>query len=451
VATLRRSRPLVPRLLTAAVVLGAACSAGAAPILDPAHLSERQLANGLHAIVKQEPGWGLVAVSVYVRSGALYEPREAPGVAHMMEHLLFRQSAEQGGESLAARIEGMGAYFNAATNLDFTSVDVVVGSDAFADVLPLLAKTVLEAPIEPADLEREKRVVVAELEERGSQVEQRLRDLTWATAFTTHPYRQPVAGTPADIEALTPEAVQAYYRRLFTPGNMAVIATGEVGAEEAMAQIEAAFGRYAAGGGPPPAPAPEPPQTEIRTKTVEDAGAGLTLFAYAFHAPGIAKKRDVCAMDLIWTLLGEGPTSVFGTVLVGERQLLQGYVLDFTTRRDDGLFVAICSAEPQKAEAAQAAALEEIRRLAATPVADTALARAKKLLRNSYAFTNETYRGQVGGLGFYEMIDTYTFAIEYLDRVNAITPADLQEVARTYLAGDNYSRVVIQRRGGPEQ
>jgi len=451
VATCCRYRPLVLPVLLAATALGAAASAGAAPILDPAHISERQLPNGLHAIAKQEPGWGLVAVSVFVRSGTLYEPAEAPGVAHLMEHLLFRHSTEPGAESLAARIEGMGAYFNAATNLDFTSVDAVVSSDSFPALLPLLAQTVLEAQVVATDLDREKRVVTTELEERSSDVEQRLHDLTWSTAFTTHPYGRPVAGTPGNVDSLTLEAVQAYYHRLYVPSNMAVIVTGDVDATQALGQIEAAFGHYPAGGGPAAAPASEPPQTEVRRKTVEDPGTELTLFSIAFHAPSIATPRDVCAMDLIWTVLGEGPTSVFDRILVGERKLVHGFVLDYITHHDSGLLVATCSVEPQKADAAQDGVVEEVRRLAAAPLPEADLERAKKLLRNSYAFSNETYRGQVGGLGFYEMITNYRFAIEYLDRVNAITPADFQEVARTYLSGDNYSTVVIRHGGGQGQ
>ncbi len=445
-----RLRRAALRPVVAAVASIVASVTLAAPILDPAHITDKTLANGLHAIVKQETGWDLVAVSAFVRSGTLYEPPDASGVAHLMEHLLFRKSNDED-HSVAEIIEGMGGYFNAETNLDFTSVDVVVGSDAFPSIVPLLAKTVLEAEFTAADLEREKRVVSNELTERSGQVEQRLRDLVWSTAFMAHPYGRAVAGTAASVEALSIEAVRDYYRRTFVPENIAIIAVGDLDPDEALAQIEAAFGSYPPGDHSPPAIAAEPPQTEQRTQIVDDAQTELTLFAYAFHAPGISRKRDVCAMDIIWTMLGEGPTSVFDTVLVAEKQLLHGYVLDFVTRRDDGLFVVICFAEPQKEETARTEVLQELRRLAAAPPTDEQLARAKKLLRNSYAFQNETYSGQVNSIGFYEMTDTYAFAIEYMDHVNAITPTDIQEVAERYLAGDNYSLVVMRPAEGEQR
>jgi len=420
-----------------------------APVLDASHVRDHTLANGLHIVVKEERGWGVVSVGVFIRCGLLYDPPTSPGLAHFVEHMLFR-TGEQDGEpsEIIAAVEGRGGQINAETNRDSTVVQIVSSPQSLPDLWPVLARTLLEAKFEDAAIAEERKIITQEIAERENQAFAGLTQAVWEAAYPKHPYGRSIGGTQASVAAIDAAKLREHTARFYVPNNMALILVGDVSATEVFAQVQKAFGGYArkpVDWSRPEVEAPsDGPQTDVQTKDVS-----MTLIGLGFRAPSIANKRDVCAMDLLYTILSEGRKARLVTE-VENKGLVTAFDLQFITQKEEGLVLLTAGTEPAKEREARTAIAEQIRRLATEGVSEEELAHNKRLLRNSYAFSNEAYSDQIGSLGFYEMIDTYRFAIDYLDAVDQVTTDDVKRVAAQYLADDK-SVLVIFRPPAPHK
>lgn len=440
---MRTSPRVIALAVLAALVLGAT-AAPSAPILDPSHIREHTLANGLHIIVKEEHGWGVVAVGAYVRSGSLYDPPEYPGLAHFIEHMLFRRADGNGEPSeIVAAVEGSGGQVDASTSRDWTLLRIVTSPQALTHTWPVVAKTLLEVEFDAEAVAKEQEIIAQEIAEREGRAFEVLAETAWSVAYPNHPYGRSVGGGDAEAVAkITPEVLKQYHARFFVPNNIALIVVGDVDASQVFADVQGAFGHYPQSPVEWEAPDPEPPLATSRVK-VETRSVRATLLAFGFRGPGIRQKRDVCAMDLIYTLLGEGRKARMDTE-VRAKELLTIFQLDYITHRNDGLVLLTAAAPPDKELEARAAIMGEFERLAQEGITEDELTRVKRQLRNSYAFTNEAYSDQVGSMGFYEMIDTYRFAIDYIDAINAVTAEDIKRVAGRYLDPEKLVLVIFR-------
>ena len=316
-------------------------------------------------------------------------------------------------------IEEMGGYVNAATTRDFTHVDVTVASQYLPQALELMSRAAFDVELTPAAVDRERQVVARELIDRLQGASAAVDDTLWETAFTAHPYRRPIGGTAESVTGLRTEQVQDFYGTLYVPGNMALLVVGDVDADAVIAQAGELFGGRPGARFARARPAPEPAQTEVRT-AVRARTSDSTIVAFAWHTPGVSEFDDVCAMDLIYTLLGEGP---LGRLLpaLNEKGLALVSEVDFLTQRDPGLLTVTALGPPDQEVALRSAVLGEIRRLRDEPVTDQELTEAKRLLRIAYAFSNEAYADQTLSLGFYQALGNYRLAVDYIDRVEAVT------------------------------
>lgn len=428
----------------AALVVVAAARVIAAPelpILDPARVTERKLPNGLSLVVKEERQWPVVAIGAYIRAGSLYEGAGEIGAAHLVEHLLFETTGD-GDQKLAPFIEGLGGRIVATTMRDFVHVDIVVASRYLEQVLPVFTKAIFEANFTPAQLSRETAVVKREIADRDERADLYINDLIWQTAYDHFPYGRPIGGTEKELDALTLDAVKRFHSRFYVPNNITLLAVGDVDPawlEGRLKELTASQRAQETGW---TAPALDPPLTEPRLKT-EALPREVSLLALAWRAPGVADKSDVCAMDLIYTILGQGPLGRLNSKLIGEQRLLLTVQTDFLTQKYPGLLVITALVHPTKEVEAQAAIVTEVKQLAEQPVSAEELDRAKRLLYTEYAFSNESYDDQVGSMGFYASIDNYRFALDYISQVMKITPEQLQQVAKKYLQQDGYALVLL--------
>jgi zinc protease len=421
------------------------------PVMDVAHVRETTLGNGLHVIVKHEPYWGIVGFTVHVRCGAVRDPEGKAGLAHLMEHMLFESQGKQR-PGLGRALEDLGAYVNAETSRDFVSVEALVASAQFGDALKLVADRVTRASFEATAVSNQKQIVLQELADRNANADVMVDTALWQAAYEEHPYRWPIGGTKETLDAIRAEDVVAQYKRYFAPNNAALIVAGDVSPDAVIEAARSAFGTWERREVDFKAPAPEPPMHEIRTRILHGQNKA-TVFSMAFRAPSIEKPADVCAMDCIYSWLGQGENSWLQRVLVREKKLAVGSDCDFLTQKYSGLLVITAVCAPNQELEARSAVAGAIRQLRDTQLSDAELDRVKRMVYTQYAFSNETYLDQSMSAGFYEMIGDYKFAFEYTDLVMKVTPGDLRAVARKYLDPDAYAVAVLrpQRPEGNDQ
>lgn len=421
------------------------------PILDPARVTERALPNGLKLVVKEERQWPVVAIGVYIKAGSLYEIAGEGGAAHMVEHMLFETAAD-GEQKLAPFVESLGGRIAATTLRDFVHVDVVIGSKYLEQVLPALLKAVFESGFTEQQMMRETAVIKREMGDRNERADLVLDEAIWKLALPGHPYGRPIGGSLGDVSALTFDKVMAFKRKFYVPNNVSLVAVGDVEPAWLEGRVKELTAGYESRAVAWQLPAPEPPLTEPRVK-VQTLPREITLMSFAWHAPGVADKADVCAMDLLYTVLGQGAIGRLSGKLVNDQKVLLSADVEFLTQKQPGLLIITALTHPAREIEAQTAILAEVKRLSDEPLPVAELDRAKRLLYTEYAFSNESYDDQVGSMGFYAAIDTYRFALEYINQVMQIIPEQLQEVARKYLTPHGYSLSIMRgkRNGKPEE
>ena len=430
----------------------AACCAGAArgaPILDHAHIREGTLPNGLRVVVKEAPRWDAVAVGFCIKASPLYEEEREHGLSDLVRYMMFDAPGD-GTPSVSEALADLGVRFRSYTSPDGTQVSAVMAARALPEVLPGLARAVFEPQFDEAVWARQLPDLRRRLADSQAAPLGRLWQLVWEMAFRRHPYGRPVAGAPDAMAAFDTAVLARFHERLYVPNNVSLVVVGDVTAARVFELAAAHLGGYEERPLTLPTVAPEPPQTDTRTR-LEKAAVRATVIAYAWHAVGIDNKRDVCALDLIYAMLGQGQTARLMKALADNPDVAAIPEVEFITKRDPGLFIVWCAAKPDAEFEVREIIEREITRLRDEQVTEEELAVARDLIYTGYAFDNQTYVGQVGSMAFYEAIDSYRFAVDYIDEVEKVTAQDIQRVARQLLGASNHTLVIIRPRdgGGP--
>ena len=434
-----------------------------APLFARASLSLKTLPNGVRGIVRETRGTGLVCVQVWVRAGSRFESEAASGASHVVETLALRASKNYPrgvtdiGGGAADAIENMGGAVGSLTSRDSTFYSATVDARFLAQALAALSDATLRPHLTNTAVEEGKLEVETALQRRETDPLLAVVDLSYRATFARHPYRKPAGGTSLGISNLTPERVRQFHKQLYVGRNISVVVVGDVQAKGAHALLSKYFS--AAAKASVSAPAIPSEKSPSAYKTIErKRPINRTAVALSFRAPGVKSVSDVIAMDVLLAHWREGRGAVLRRVLLGPDKtaeadgaapeaaspaLALGFDVDYLTQRDPSLFIISLVVEPEDRAAAIDATLSEITKIQNQGISESALARAKRVLSQQYIGQGETVSGQAGALGFYDMIDSYQFAVTYLDRIARITAADIKRVATIYLSRTAYTQAVI--------
>lgn len=405
------------------------------------------LPNGLTLLHKYIPSTDIVALDMWVASGSRDETEKTNGIAHYLEHMLFKGTESRGVGELDRQIESVGGVWNAATSQDFTHFHVTIGAEFFDVGLDCLADAIQHSTIDGEELARERQVILQEVRRKEDTPSTLIWTLLYRTAFKVHPYRLPVLGTPESLAGIDRDTIYAHYKRYYVPANMRLVIVGKVPFDKAKSAVEKAFADFPAQQ-PPPSDAPdEPPMEGVRRLQVEK-DVQQSYLAMGFSAPSINEAQDVYAMDVLLYVLGEGRASRLYRDIREDKQLVTSIGASYPTQRDPSLFVITAALPPGNEEKVEKAVLEEITRLRSEEVAPEELDRAKTLIRSHYAFETETCEDQAELIGYYATISgSPQFALEYLDNIAGVSADDLLRVARRYLDPLRYAIVTIVPQG----
>jgi zinc protease len=401
------------------------------------------LENGLTIVVQEMRGLQVAALQAWVGVGSADEtPREA-GLAHLHEHMLFKGTKRRKVGEIAQTIEGAGGEINAWTSLDQTVYHVVVASRFFDVALDVLADALQHSTFDAGELAREKEVVLEEIKRGEDQPGRVASQEVFRLAYTVHPYRNPVIGTPETVAAHTRDDVLSFYRRWYVPENIAVVIAGDVSVERAMDRVRRAFGEFARSPLPPRHGVRETVQTSprarVRREPFEEAH-----FNIAVHGPAV-DHPDVPALDLFTAILGQGESARLTQEVKRRRGLVNDVYAYAYTPKDPGLLLIGGSTSAGRVRQAIRAVLEEAFRLTRETVRDEELAKARALIESQATYDKETAQGMARKLGFYESaLRDLSFEERYYEAIAKATPHDLLEVARKYLHADRLCFAVVQ-------
>ncbi|MDR2669282.1 MAG: insulinase family protein, partial [Desulfovibrio sp.] len=188
----------------------------------------RRLANGLTVLVLPDRRFPLVSMRLYVHAGSAYEQPEEAGISHMLEHMVFKGTEKRPRGQAAADVEKAGGYLNAATSFDYTVYLVDMTREHWKTGLDVLRDMAFHPSLDPAELEAEKDVVIAELKRGEDDPGRRLFRMTQQDALRGTPYERPIIGFESTVRALSAEKIRAYIDRLYQPQSMLLVLCGDV-------------------------------------------------------------------------------------------------------------------------------------------------------------------------------------------------------------------------------
>jgi zinc protease len=418
------------------VILLALGAAGAAAQGGDAVLATT-LDNGLRVLLLEDHRSPIVSFQMWYRVGSRNEARGATGIAHFLEHLMFKGTPTHGPGQFARLVEQNGGQDNAFTSQDVTSYYVNIAAEKIDLVIELEADRMTNLLLDPKEINSEREVVI---EERRTRTEDDpggfLGEEVSSLAFKAHSYGQPIIGWMEDLKRITPEEIRAFYKLYYQPNNALLVAVGDFKAPEVLAKIRAKFGAIPRGPAPPPVLAVEPVQNGERRVTVTKQ-AQLPIVYLGFHVPN-QKSPDAAALELLSTILSEGRASRLYRRLVHDRQSALEAGGDFSYFSiDPNLFWFWATPMPGQApEALEKALLGEMDVFKKDLVTDEELQRAKNQVEAAFVFQQDSVHRRAALLARFELIGSYTDTDRYLERLRAVTAADIQRVARAYFPDD---------------
>ncbi len=427
-------------LLALGLVLGG-CAAGGAPSRSAVASGPTRevLPNGVVLIVHEHRASEVVALQLWLRVGGRDEAPDELGLSHYLEHMLFKGTPSRPPGSIDRLIEGLGGQSNAFTSHDYTHYDVVLPARNLKAGMELLADIAVNASLEQADLDAERKVVFEEMRLTEDNPDRFLLRRLYELAYSPHPYGRPILGTPEFIGALTRERLRAFYTKYYRPPNMVLAAVGAVRPDEVRGLARATFGRLT-GPAPPRPQLPPPPALDATRRAdvprpEQQAYLGLAWRTAATNEP------DVYAVDLLTYILGDGPSSRLNQELRERQRLVFAVEAGYGAWGKAGLVTVTARLDPANLERAEAAVRAVIDKVRAEGVTEAERRRAIVTAESNYAFDIETAEGLAKSYGLAETTWTLSDELEYLGRLRQVSGAEIQAVARKYFGPDGYARV----------
>ncbi|MET1115737.1 MAG: pitrilysin family protein [Comamonas sp.] len=448
--------------------LVASLSAGAenrAPANPPTHApssvsatagaQQFTLANGMQLIIQQDRRAPTAVHMVWVRVGSMDEVDGTSGVAHVLEHMMFKGSKTVPVGDFSRRVAALGGRDNAFTSRDYTGYYQQIPAQRLEDVMRLESDRFANNQWPDEEFRKELEVVKEERRMRtDDQPRAALFEQLYATAYNASPYRRPVVGWMSDLEAMTPDDARTFFRKWYVPSNAAVVVAGDVDVAQVRRLAEKYYGSIPAQATPERKPRTEPQQLGLRRIAVK-LPAEQALVALGFKVPGISQLETLGAQDqdaLALLVLSEVLSGYDGARL--ERALQQGpqRVADSAGSsasvlgRGPSMFLLTGIPAAGKTTAEVEAALRaQVQRVAREGVAAAELERVKTQWIASNIYERDSVFNQAQGLGSYWSMQLPVDAEErLLQHLKQVTSAQVQDVAARYFGDDQLTIATLE-------
>ncbi|MBN9369630.1 MULTISPECIES: pitrilysin family protein [unclassified Hydrogenophaga] len=432
--------PTLLGLVLAASIARAAPPSNAAPAVQ-----QFTLANGMSLIVRPDHRAPTAVHMLWVRVGAMDEVDGTSGVAHALEHMMFKGSATLKPGEFSERVAALGGQQNAFTNRDATAYHEQVPADRLEAVMALNADRFASNQWPDIEFTREIEVVKEERRQRTEESPRaRLFEAFNAMVWQASPYRRPIIGWMSDIDAMTPQDVRDFHQRWYVPANAAVVVAGDVDPQRVREIAERTYGRIPARAVPARKPRTEPAQQGPRRLEYR-AVADQALVVLAWHAPRYSGKDDAASRDALALAVLSGVLDGYSGARL-ERALVQGQGTGGQRIADSassgyglmgrGPQVFTASAVPARGvtpEATMAALKAEIQRIAREGVSEEELQRVKTQWTASEVYKLDSVFSQAQEQGSYWVNGLPTDAGERLMAgLRAVTAEQVRAVAGRY-------------------
>lgn len=417
---------------------------------DSPDTHEYQLSNGLKLIVREDHRAPTVAHMVWYRAGSMDETNGRTGVAHVLEHMMFKGTHKVKAGEFSRLVAAVGGRENAFTSRDYTAYFQQVEKSKLEEVIKLEADRMSNLNFDDAEFLKEIQVV---MEERRLRTEDNpsslLNESLMATAFMSSPYRHPVVGWMNDLQNMTASDARDWYRSWYKPNNATVVISGDVDPKQILSAVQKYYGAIAAQELPVRKPQIEPPQKGIKQVQVK-APADSAQLAMAWKAPRLepGKLDDVepYALELLTAVLDGYDNARLNRTLVKQEKLVNdvGVGYDMISRGPELFLISATMAKGKTVEQAQASIRKALDELKQKGILESELKRIEVRILPEQIYKRDSIFGQAMEIGSTEMAGFSWKDIDYmLEKMQTITPEQVQAVAKKYLVDSGLTIAVL--------
>ena len=403
-----------------------------------------QLANGITVVTRQRPASQVVAVDFVVRAGARYEDEDTSSAAHMLEHVLMLGTQKRPSrDQLLRSITSRGGDLGATAGREILEVPLTIALPDLELGLDVLRDVVTASLFDERAFEAERQVVLHELDDREDEPETQAGDVLADTIFDGHPLRHRPTGTREGVIGLSAGQIRQFWIERLVGGNIAIVVVSGLEHASVVERLAASFGDLPAGPLPPrnlaAFPVAGPKQTDL------SAGSDQAHIFVGAPVSGVG-SADRAALRIAKSVLSRASGRLY-TEIRDKRGLAYSTYAALAQYVDGGLFYVYAGTEGGNADTVLALLHSELARLREQSVGDAELNQAIGAEIGSQIVNEEASGAEAGSLARAEMFGTPPREVEQA-QLRAVTAADVQRVARTYLAPDRLT--VVMTRPGEE-
>lgn len=411
---------------------------------------EYHLSNGLKLVVREDHRAPTVAHMVWYRAGSIDEVNGKTGVAHVLEHMMFKGTHKVKAGDFSRLVAAVGGRENAFTSRDYTAYFQQVEKSKLEEVVKLEADRMSNLYFDDAEFLKEIQVI---MEERRLRTEDNpsslLNESLMATAYMSSPYRHPVIGWMNDLQNMKASDARDWYRSWYAPNNATVVISGDVDAKKVLALVEKYYGAVTAHELPVRKPQIEPTQKGIKQVQVK-APADSAQLTMAWKAPRLEPGKlddpEPYALELLTAVLDGYDNARLNRTLVKQEKVVNdvGVGYDMISRGPELFLISTTMAKGKTVAQAQISIRKALEELKQKGILESELKRIKVRILSEQIFKRDSIFGQAMEIGTIEMAGFSWKDIDYmLQKMQTITPEQVQAVAKKYLVDDGLTIAVL--------
>jgi len=399
--------------------------------------------NGVRLITETMDHVRSVSVGVWLTRGSRHEPVEQGGIAHFVEHMLFKGTATRSAEDIAQQVDSLGGHLDAFTSKEYAGYYIKVLDEHLPTALDVLSDLVLHPAFKPEDVEREKKVILEEIKMVEDTPDDLVHELFTQSFWDGHPLGRPILGLPDTVSGLTSDVLRSYFNRTYTAGHLVIVAVGNVTHEGMRDLLMPTFGALPASDEhvveEPPAVMP---RAQVRVKELEQSHVCLGTSSY----PQNHDHRY--AAYVLNTMLGGSMSSRLFQNVRERRGLAYAVFSNLTAYRDTGSLTIYAGCADSAVRELVTVVVEELRGMKVAPP-DAELRRAKDHLKGSLMLSLESTSSRMSNLARQEMYFDRQFGLdETIQGIERVTAEDVVHVARDLFASGSLGATVLGQQDG---
>lgn len=397
------------------------------------------LDNGLRLLTESMPHVRSISIGVWLTRGSRHEPEEWSGIAHFVEHMLFKGTATRSAEDIAQAIDSIGGQLDAFTAKEYASYYIKVLDEHLPLALDILSDIVLNPAFDREDIEREKKVILEEIKMVEDTPDDLVHELFTQSLWEGHALGRPILGTKETVEALTQDALRDYFRRVYRASNFVVSAVGNLDHARVRELVERAFGGMEPAADLAPERTPVvTPRFLVRSKDLEQSHICLGTSSYS------QSHEDRYVSYVLNTLLGGSMSSRLFQNVREKRGLAYAVFSGLSAYRDAGALTIYAGCANEAVSEVIDLTVEELRLIKRSLAPDAELRRAKDHLKGSLMLSLENTASRMSHLARQEIYFDRQFSLdETLEGVEKVTGADVRRVSEALFSNGSLAGTIL--------